>query len=78
MLLELLRAARRFRAAGDRGSELLARGLLIGQVGHLAALTFSTEIYNKQMWLMFAVAIAMGAISRTQLAQRRATPAATA
>ncbi len=73
----LLRAARRFRAAQDRASELLARGLLIGMVGHLAALFFSTAIYSKQLWLMLAVAVAIDAISREKPDQRErtATPA---
>ena len=77
-LRQLLVAARRFRAAGDRSSELLARGLLIGMIGHLASLFFSTAIYSKQLWLMLALSVAIGAIARERPDQRpesRATPA---
>lgn len=69
-LWQLLLAARRFRAVRDRPSEMLARGLLIGLVGYLSAMFFSTAIYSKQLWLMLAMAVAVGALSREAVAQR--------
>lgn len=67
-LLTLLRAARLFERQGDRSMDLLSRGLLLALCGHLAAWTFSSDIYSKQMWLLLALAVAIGAIARSRAA----------
>ena len=67
-LLTLLRAARRFEQLGDRPMDLLSRGLFLALCGHLAAWTFSSDIYSKQMWLLLALAVAIGAIARSRAA----------
>ncbi len=61
-------AAGRFRAAGDSEMELLSRALLIALCGLLAALVFSTAIYSKQLWLLLAACIAVGAMARERSA----------
>ena len=63
-LRALVGAARAFRRLGDRGMEVLSRALLIGLCGLLAALTFSTAIYSKQLWLLLALSVALGAMAR--------------
>ena len=65
-LWTLWRAAQRFEDRGERTMGLLSRALLIALCGHLAAWTFSSDIYSKQMWLLLAVAVAIGALSRSE------------
>lgn len=65
-LWTLWRAARDFEARGARTMGLLSRALLIALCGHLAAWTFSSDIYSKQLWLLLAVAVAIGALSRSE------------
>jgi O-antigen ligase len=79
-LRSLVGAARDFRAAGARGMEVLSRALLIGLCGLLAALFFSTAIYSKQLWLLLALSVALGAMARGYERPRpadRAIPAPT-
>ena len=57
-----LSGARRFRERGDRSMELLSRGLLIGLCGLLATGFFSNHVYNKQLWLLLGLAIAVRAL----------------
>lgn len=63
-LLTLLRAARRFAERRERSMELLTRALLIGLCGLLISDFFSTAIYSKQLWLLLATGVAIGAMSR--------------
>jgi O-antigen ligase len=51
-----LRAARAFAQRAEVTGELLARGLFIALCGYLVALFFSTALYSKQLWLLFASA----------------------
>jgi O-antigen ligase len=57
------RAARLFARAGDPASELLARGLIIALVGFLVASFFSSQIYEKQLWLLLATGPALLAMA---------------
>lgn len=66
-LRELWLAAGRFARRGERTLDLLSRALLIALCGHLAAWTFSSDIYSKQLWLLLAMAVAIGALSRSRL-----------
>jgi len=67
-LLTLVRAAQAFRSAGERTMELLSRGLLIALAGLLASAFFSTAIYSKQLWLLLALCVALGAMARAHRA----------
>ena len=59
-----LQAARIFRTAGDRGSEVLARSAAVALVGVLAADFFISQEINKQLWLLFGIGPAILAVSR--------------
>jgi O-antigen ligase len=62
----LLAAAAALRASARRGEreiELLARGLLVALLAMLAAAFFSSELFNKQLWLLLALAIALWSIA---------------
>jgi hypothetical protein len=39
--------------------EILSRALLIGLCGLLASAFFSNHVYNKQLWLLMALGIAL-------------------
>lgn len=67
-LQSLLRTARVFRRAGSRSMEVLSRGLLIGLCGLLASAFFSTAIYSKQLWLLLALSVTLGAMARDRAA----------
>ena len=74
-LLATLRAARIYSRAGLRSNELMARALLVGLIGFLAAEFFSSQLYSKQLWLLLALGPAVLATARTaakQAAARRA------
>ena len=75
-LRSALRAAQTFARRGEPTMELLARGLLISLVGYLAALFFSSQIYDKQLWLLLATAPAMLAIAERGVREdgRRVAP----
>lgn len=64
----LLGAARAFARAGDRSLDLLSRALFVGLSGMLGALTFSTAIYSKQLWLLLALSVALAAMARERAA----------
>ena len=63
VLRGLLIAARRFDRGGDRSMEVLSRALLIALCGLLASAFFSSAIYSKQLWLLLALALAIGAMA---------------
>jgi O-antigen ligase len=63
VLRSVLRAARRFGALGDRSMEVLTRALLIALCGLLASAFFSSAIYSKQLWLLLALGLAIGAMA---------------
>jgi O-antigen ligase len=51
----IIRAARLFGALRKRSMELLSRGLLVALAGYMTALFFSSQIYDKQLWLLLAL-----------------------
>lgn len=57
------RAARRFMRQGDVPLELLARAVVVGLVGTLAADFFLSRQYSKQLWLLLALGPALLAIA---------------
>ncbi len=60
-----LAAVRRAARAGDLELEVLARGLLVGLVGLLAAYVFLTAEYEKQIWLVLGFVAAAFAVARS-------------
>lgn len=54
----------------DRTSEALARGLLVGYVGILAALVFISGQYEKQFWLLLGLLSALHAVGRASMSSR--------
>jgi O-antigen ligase len=63
-LLALRRAIRTFRAFGDVELEVIARGVLIATIGVLAAFTFISAQYEKQLWLLLGLAAATATVAR--------------
>jgi O-antigen ligase len=59
-----LLAARRYERLGDQETALLARGLVIALVGMLTAAFFSSQVYNKPLWLLLAAGPALLAMAR--------------
>ena len=62
--------------AGDRQLDVLARAMIVVLVGLLAADFFGSRQYSKQLWLLLSLCPALLAISRAELAARRAKGAA--
>jgi O-antigen ligase len=58
-----LRAIKRFERDGNLMMEVLARAQLVGTIGLLSSLFFSSDEYNKQLWLLLAMGPAMLAIA---------------
>ena len=58
-------AVKGFARAGDRESELLSRGLLVGVIGMLAAFFFISGQYEKQLWLLLGLGAALESLART-------------
>jgi O-antigen ligase len=70
-----LRAISAALAAGDRELEFLGRGVLVALVGFLAAATFGSFEYDKQLWLFLGLAAAMSAVvSRSTRSQGARSP----
>jgi O-antigen ligase len=63
-LIAGVRSFERFVQSGDVQSEILARGFIIGVVGMLAAYTFITAQYEKQLWLLLGVTLGLQTVSR--------------
>jgi O-antigen ligase len=63
------RAIRQFTRDGNLMMEILARAQLVGTIGLLSSLFFSSDQYNKQLWLLLALGPTMLAIA-TQQARR--------
>jgi putative inorganic carbon (HCO3(-)) transporter len=62
----LLSARAAVRSAAHRGlreTEGLARGLLLALLAMLASAFFSSELFNKQLWLLLALALALRSIA---------------
>jgi O-antigen ligase len=63
-LRAVLLAAHKFRDRGEWRYELLARALLVGLIGNLAADFFISNQWSKQLWLLLALCPAMLAVAR--------------
>jgi O-antigen ligase len=59
----VLEAAHVFARRGDPTMELLARALFIGLVALLVADSVSSQLYNKELWLLLALAPAVRALA---------------
>jgi hypothetical protein len=62
-LLAARAAVRRAAYHGLRETELLARGLMLALLAMLASAFFSSELFNKQLWLLLALAVALRSIA---------------
>jgi O-antigen ligase len=62
-----VRAVRGFERAGEWELEMVTRGAMIGTAAMLAASIFATATYEKQLWLLLALAPALHALSRRSL-----------
>ena len=70
-----LKAARVWGRRGDSSMDALARGVLLGLIGMLAADFFISDMYTKLVWVMLALGPAMLAVARTEAnAEERALP----
>ena len=65
-LSSALKAARIWETRGDASMDALARGVMLGLVGMLAADFFISDMYTKLLWVMLAIGPAMLAIARTE------------
>lgn len=61
-----LKAARIWETRGDASMDALARGVMLGLVGMLAADFFISDMYTKLLWVMLAIGPAMLAIARAE------------
>ena len=66
-----VKAVRRFERDGNLLMEVLARAQLVGTIGLLGSLFFSSDEYNKQLWLLMAMGPAFLAIAGYQAKQDR-------
>jgi O-antigen ligase len=71
------RATKYFARSGEVELELLCRAVLVGLVGMLAAFVFLSGEYEKQLWLLIGLAVALYGLARRRL-QRTPAPARTA
>lgn len=63
-----LKGVRRLAAAGFDDTALLGRGIVIATIGMLAAYTFLSAQYEKNLWLLLAASAAISSIARRALA----------
>jgi len=70
-LAAAIHAARQFTRRGQPVLDLLSRTLFIGLVGYLAALFFSSQLFEKQLWLLLATAPALLAIAQRAPGEER-------
>ena len=66
------RAVRAFTSSGDTDLELIARGVLVALVGMLAASVFLSAEYEKQLWLLLGLSIALTTLTRARSSARPA------
>jgi O-antigen ligase len=66
------RAARLFAARGDPTLEIISRALFVCTAGMLTAGAFSSQLFNKPLWLLIAMAPALLAIARENRVDARA------
>src|SRR6185437_1491308 len=58
------RSIKELERRGERRLEILARGLLIGTIGMLAAFVFITAQWEKQLWLLLGTCLALSTLAR--------------
>jgi O-antigen ligase len=63
-LLVAWRSIKELERRGERRLEILARGLLIGTIGMLAAFVFITAQWEKQLWLLLGICLALSTLAR--------------
>ena len=68
------RSVGRLARAGLHDMEMLARALLIGTIGMLAAYTFISAQYEKQLWLLLGLTAALGTVAARSSAAQAALP----
>jgi O-antigen ligase len=61
-----LKAARTFGRKADRELDILARGQLVALIGLLAAYSFQSGQFEKQLWLMIGLAAALHAVANPE------------
>jgi O-antigen ligase len=49
---------------GDRETELLSRGLLLALIAMLLSAFFSSELFNKPLWILLGLAVAVRSFAR--------------
>jgi competence ComEA-like helix-hairpin-helix protein len=59
-----MRAVRAFAREGDWNEEILARGLVVGTIGMLAAFVFLSAQYEKQLPLLLGLLLALSSLVR--------------
>jgi O-antigen ligase len=64
LLVTFAQAWRLCAVSNDKRLELLCRGLFVGVVGFLAAETFESELFLKQLWVLLALGPAILAVAR--------------
>ncbi|WP_217914898.1 oligosaccharide flippase family protein [Miltoncostaea marina] len=74
-LVAATRAAHLFRLAGDLKLELLSRTVLAGTVGVLVADVFISGQYQRTLWILLGICVAMLGVARTAEARVRAPEA---
>jgi O-antigen ligase len=67
-----LRGAQRLGRAGFKETALLGRGVVIATIGMLAAFTFLSAQYEKNLWLLLGASAALASLA-TQVQTRRST-----
>ena len=63
-LLIAYRAIKSFARRGELRMEIVARGVLIGTLGMLAAFVFITAQYEKQLWLLLGICASLSTLAR--------------
>jgi putative inorganic carbon (HCO3(-)) transporter len=69
-LVQAWRAVTSLGHSDDRGMEFAARGLIVGILGMLAAFAFISAPYDKQLWLLLGLALAVPLTSRSEPGSR--------
>jgi O-antigen ligase len=69
-LLHAWRAVKICARAGLEDPEMLARGVVVGTLGMLAAFMFISAQYEKQLWLLLGLAAALGTVARGAARER--------
>lgn len=66
VLLATFSAVRTFEDLGDRRMAGLARAVLLAQIGALTASTFLSNTYDKRLWVLLAIGVAMRGVAKAR------------